>query len=52
MRQGLTKNLYRVPEKNVTIEPRVGLNTVPEPWLSKPWRFLVKGWKIDLSLEE
>ncbi len=41
-----------VPDKNVTIGPRVGLNTVPEPWLSKPWRFLVKGWKIDLSLEE
>ncbi|GAB4416676.1 MAG: DNA-3-methyladenine glycosylase [Anaerolineales bacterium] len=41
-----------VPDKNVTIGPRVGLNTVPEPWLSKPWRFLVNGWKIDLSLEE
>ena len=41
-----------VPEKNVTIGPRVGLNTVPEPWLSKPWRFLVKNWKIDISLEE
>jgi len=36
-----------VPDKNVTIGSRVGLNTVPEPWLSKPWRFLVKGWKID-----
>jgi DNA-3-methyladenine glycosylase len=41
-----------VPDKNVTIGPRVGLNTVPEPWLSKPWRFLVRGWKIDFSLEE
>jgi DNA-3-methyladenine glycosylase len=41
-----------VPDKNVTIGPRVGLNTVPEPWLSRPWRFLVKGWKIDLPLEE
>jgi DNA-3-methyladenine glycosylase len=38
-----------VPDKNVTIGPRVGLNTVPEPWLSKPWRFLVKGWKIENS---
>jgi DNA-3-methyladenine glycosylase len=37
-----------VPNKNVTIGPRVGLNKTPEPWLSKPWRFLVKGWKIDL----
>jgi hypothetical protein len=25
----------------VTIGPRVGLNKTPEPWLSKPWRFLV-----------
>ena len=31
-----------VPNKNVTIGPRVGLNKTPEPWLSKPWRFLVK----------
>jgi DNA-3-methyladenine glycosylase len=30
-----------VPDKNVTIGPRVGLNKTPEPWLSKPWRFLV-----------
>jgi DNA-3-methyladenine glycosylase len=35
-----------VPNKNVTIGPRVGLNQTPEPWLSKPWRFLVKGWNI------
>jgi DNA-3-methyladenine glycosylase len=34
-----------VPDSAVTIGPRVGLNTTPEPWLSKPWRFLVKGWK-------
>ena len=25
----------------VTKGPRVGLNNTPEPWLSKPWRFLV-----------
>jgi DNA-3-methyladenine glycosylase len=31
-----------IPEKNVTKSPRVGLNKTPEPWLSKPWRFLVK----------
>jgi len=36
-----------VPDKSVMIGPRVGLNTVPEPWLSKPWRFLVKGWNIE-----
>lgn len=35
-----------VPDSAVTIGPRVGLNNTPEPWLSKPWRFLVKGWKI------
>jgi len=35
-----------VPDSVVTIGPRVGLNNTPEPWLSKPWRFLVKGWKI------
>jgi DNA-3-methyladenine glycosylase len=23
--------------------PRIGLGNTPEPWLSKPWRFLVKG---------
>lgn len=36
-----------IPDENVTIGPRVGLNTVPEPWFSMPWRFLVKGWKIE-----
>jgi DNA-3-methyladenine glycosylase len=36
----------QVPKKAVTKGPRVGLNNTPEPWLSKPWRFLVKGWKI------
>jgi DNA-3-methyladenine glycosylase len=28
-----------VPDECVTIGPRVGLNSVPEPWRSKPWRF-------------
>jgi len=32
----------KVPKKSVTIGARVGLNNTPEPWLSKPWRFLVK----------
>jgi DNA-3-methyladenine glycosylase len=32
-----------IPEKSVTKSPRVGLNNnMPEPWLSNPWRFLVK----------
>ena len=30
-----------IPDSSVTISPRVGLYTVPEPWKSKPWRFLV-----------
>ena len=41
-----------VPDKSVTNGPRVGLNSVPEPWFSKPWRFLVNDWKIEISLEE
>ena len=36
-----------IPEKSVTIGPRVGLNKTPEPWFSKPWRFLVKNWRIE-----
>ena len=30
-----------IPDECVTNGPRVGLNTVPEPWKSMPWRFLV-----------
>ena len=30
------------PEESVTRGPRVGLNTVPEPWKSIPWRFRVQ----------
>lgn len=29
-----------VPDDRVLIGPRIGLYTVPEPWKSKPWRFL------------
>ncbi len=29
-----------VPDSAVTTGPRVGLNSVPEPWKSLPWRFL------------
>lgn len=36
----------RVPNSLVTKSPRVGLNNTPEPWLSKPWRFKVRDWKI------
>ena len=30
-----------IDDARVTIGPRVGLNSVPEPWKSIPWRFLV-----------
>jgi DNA-3-methyladenine glycosylase len=29
----------QIPDSSVTIHPRVGLNNVPEPWKSIPWRF-------------
>jgi len=41
----------KVPNSLVTKGPRVGLNNTPEPWLSKPWRFLVKGWNIQIHEE-
>ena len=28
-----------VPDEGVKTGPRVGIDGVPEPWLSKPWRF-------------
>ncbi len=31
-----------IPEECVTKGPRVGLNNVPEPWKSVPWRFLAE----------
>jgi len=31
-----------VPDERVAIGPRVGINGVPEPWLSKPWRFRLR----------
>ena len=33
------EDVESVPDHSVTTGPRVGLNTVPEPWKSKPWRF-------------
>jgi DNA-3-methyladenine glycosylase len=29
-----------ISDSSVTIGPRVGLNSVPEPWKSVPWRFV------------
>jgi DNA-3-methyladenine glycosylase len=36
-----------IPEESVTIGPRVGLNSVPEPWKSMPWRFLVQSQRTE-----
>lgn len=36
----------QVANSLVTRGPRVGLSTVPEPWKSKAWRFLVKDWSL------
>ncbi|MBN2500484.1 MAG: DNA-3-methyladenine glycosylase [Anaerolineales bacterium] len=33
---------FPIPDSAVTTGPRIGLYTVPEPWKSKPWRFLVE----------
>ena len=29
-------------DEQIEVSPRVGLNSVPEPWKSKPWRFRIK----------
>ena len=31
-----------IPDSSVTNSPRVGLNSVPEPWKSVPWRFVAR----------
>jgi DNA-3-methyladenine glycosylase len=36
-----------VPDRHVTRGRRVGLNGVPEPWQSKPWRFRVTAGGIE-----
>lgn len=38
-----------VPEAWVAKRPRIGLFTVPEPWKSKPWRFLVEDARTRLA---
>ena len=32
-----------VPPSSVVETPRIGLGQTPEPWLSKPWRFTIRG---------
>jgi DNA-3-methyladenine glycosylase len=36
-----------ISDSRVTIGPRVGLYSVPEPWKSMPWRFAVTGLKLE-----
>lgn len=40
---------YTIPEDRVTTAPRVGLNRVPEPWKSIPWRFIARMEPGDFS---
>src|SRR5512133_3300801 len=37
-----------VPESSIISGPRVGIDNVPEPWRSQPWRFLINlpTWKL------
>jgi len=30
-----------LPDSNISITPRIGISNTPEPWRSKPWRFVV-----------
>lgn len=42
-----------VPERAVTFGPRVGLYSVPEPWVSKAWRLLVRPeWLTESTVSE
>jgi len=40
---------HTIPDQFVTTSPRIGLFTMPEPWKSKPWRFLAElpGYWLD-----
>jgi DNA-3-methyladenine glycosylase len=31
----------RIPDERVKVSTRIGIESVPEPWKSKPWRFFV-----------
>ena len=41
-----------LPDSSVTTGPRVGLNNVPEPWKSMPWRFLALPEFYQTGMEE
>jgi DNA-3-methyladenine glycosylase len=41
-----------IPQDSVTQSPRVGLYTVPEPWKSIPWRFMIQDKEIEKRIAE
>lgn len=41
-----------IEDRLVTTGPRVGLNSVPEPWRSIPWRFRVRGDQVQALVRE
>jgi DNA-3-methyladenine glycosylase len=43
---------FQIPDESVTKTPRVGLNNVPEPWKSIPWRYKVKDGLTLKTLED
>jgi len=43
------EDYLHVPTKSLITGPRVGLNSVPEPWKSIPWRFRVSSEILNLS---
>jgi DNA-3-methyladenine glycosylase len=40
-----------IDRSDVTTGPRIGLNQVPEPWKSVPWRFRTSGLAIQIQEE-
>lgn len=41
-----------IRDECVTVGPRVGLNKVPEPWKSKPWRFRIAPRDLPAPVKE
>jgi DNA-3-methyladenine glycosylase len=46
------ENGIHIPDSSVTIGPRVGLNSVPEPWKSILWRFRVSQDEVGTLLAD
>lgn len=39
----------KVPVERIETTPRIGLNTVPEPWKSIPWRFTIDPLALEVT---